>query len=67
MVDHQVRNFVQKFCDLWRDGESAHLDLDCKGGEAWLGLPLELGHHRAGGAQQHRENDSLRRRGASYS
>ena len=66
MVDQQVASFVQKFRDLWRGGCSAHLDMDCRGGEAWLGLHLQLGHHRAGGAQQHQGRDGGHRRGASY-
>ena len=65
MVDYQVRNFVQKFCDLWCDGESAHLDIDCHGGEAWLSLRLRLGRHRVGGAQR-ADRDDRHRRGASY-
>ena len=35
-----------------------------EGGEAWLGLRLHLGRHRAGGDQQGR--DGGHRRGASY-
>ena len=61
MVDQQVNSFVQKFRDLWREGHSAHLDIDCHGGEAWLGLRLRLGQ------QLHRGSDSEHRRGASYS
>ena len=64
MVDQQVNSFVQKFRDLWCGGFSAHLDLDCRGGEAWLGLRLHLGRHRAGGDQQGR--DGGHRRDASY-
>ena len=67
MVDQQMRNFVQKFQDLWAGGFSAHLDLDCRGGEAWVGLRLHLGRHRAGGFQQDRGRDGGHRRGASYS
>ena len=54
MVDQQVNSFVQKFRDLWRDGQSAHLDIDCHAGEAWVGLRLRLGHLH-GGPQQNRE------------
>ena len=57
---------MQKFRDLWRGDFSTHLDMDCRGGEAWLGLRLHLGHHRAGGAQQHRGCDVGHQRGASY-
>ena len=63
MVAHQVDSFVQKFRELWVIGLSAHLDLDCGGGEAWVGL--RLGRHRVGGAQR-ADRDDNRRRGASY-
>ena len=65
MVTQQVENFVQKFRELWASGLSAHLDLDCEGGEAWVGLRLRLGRHRVGGAQ-HGDRDGRHRRGASY-
>ena len=64
MVDQQLNSFVEKFQDMWCGGFSAHLDVDCRGGEAWLGLRLHLGRHRAGGDQQGR--DGGHRRGASY-
>ena len=67
MVDLQVRNFVQRFQDLWAGGFSAHLDLDCREGEAWVGLRLHLGRHRAGGGQQDRGQRGGHRRGGSYS
>ena len=65
MADHCMKSFVEKFCNLWRDGQSAHLDIDCHAGEASVGLRLRLGHLRGGGTQQN--CDSVRRRGASYS
>ena len=65
MVAHQVDSFVQKFRELWASGLSAHLDLDCGGGEAWVGLRLRLGRHRVGGAQR-ADRDDRHRRGASY-
>ena len=65
MVDQQIDSFVQKFRVLWASGLSAHLDLDCGGGEAWVGLRLRLGRHRVGGAQQ-ADRDDRHRRGASY-
>ena len=61
MVDQQLDNFVQKFRELWAKGLSAHLDLECGGGEAWVGLRLQLGRHRAGGeAQQEHRGDRHR-------
>ena len=64
MASQHIESFVQKFRELWTSGHSAHLDLDCGGGEAWVGLRLRLGHHRAGGAQ--RADRDRHRRGASY-
>ena len=66
MVNQQVGSFLQKFRELWASGFSAHLDLDCGGGEAWVGLRLRLGHHRAGGAQRADRDGRHHRRGASY-
>ena len=66
MVDQQLSNFVQKFRDLWCGGFSAHLDVDCSGGDAWIGLRLHLGRHRAGGGQQNRGHGGGYRRGPSY-
>ena len=66
MVDQQITSFMQKFRDLWARGLSAHLDLDCSGGEAFVGLRLHLGRHRAGEAQQDQGRGDRHRRGASY-
>ena len=65
IVNQQVDSFVQKFRELWASGLSAHLDLDCGGGEAWVGLRLRLGRHRVGGAQRADREDN-HCRGASY-
>ena len=66
MVDHQIESFVQKFRVLWASGLSAHLDLECGGGEAWVGLRLQLGRHRAGGGAQQVHRGDRHRRGPSY-
>ena len=66
MVDYRVKNFVQKFCDLWRGGHSARVDIECHEGEAWIDLRLNLGHHRVDGAQHRQDRDGGHRRGASY-
>ena len=70
MADCQVESFVQKFRELWRDGLSTHLDLDCHAGEAWVGLRLRLGHHNEGDVQprdqRDRHRESARRKGPSY-
>ena len=49
----ELETFIQKFHQLWNDGYSAHLDLDCHAGVACVGLRLQLGqppgplhHHR---------------------
>ena len=39
----EVETFVKKFHQLWNDGVTAHLDLDTRGGEAWVGLRVHLG------------------------
>ena len=39
----ELETFVRKFHQLWNDGQSAHLDLDCQAGVAWVGLRLQLG------------------------
>ena len=67
MADHYVRSFVEKFHHLWRDGQSAHLNLDCHAGEAWVGLRLRLGHPRAHGRGPQQNHDRVRRRGPGYS
>ena len=70
MADCQVESFVQKFRELWRDGLSAHIDIDCHAGEAWVGLRLRLGHHHEGDVQPRDQRDryreSARRKGPSY-
>ena len=67
MADHHVRSFVEEFHRLWRDGQSAHLNLDCHAGEAWVGLRLRLGHPRAHGRGPQQNHDRVRRRGPGYS
>ena len=44
----EVETFVKKFHQLWNDGVTAHLDLDTRGGEAWVGLRVHLGGHVPG-------------------
>ena len=39
----EVETFVKRFHQLWNDGVTAHLDLDTRGGEAWVGLCVHLG------------------------
>ena len=40
----ELDTFVHKFRQLWNAGPNAHLDFDCRGGAAFVGLRLELGH-----------------------
>ena len=42
MSSAQLDSFVQKFHQLWRDGFTAHLDLDAHAGKAWVGIRLQL-------------------------
>ena len=39
----ELDSFVQKFNQLWKAGLTAHLDLDCHAGNAWVGLRVQLG------------------------
>ena len=34
---------LRKFRQLWKAGSSAHLNLDCHAGIAWIGLQVQLG------------------------
>ena len=43
MSSRELNSFFQKFPQLWNDGKSAHLDLDCSAGTAWAGLRVQLG------------------------
>ena len=40
----ELDSFVGKFQQLWKDGVTAHLDLDTHAGSAWVGLRVHLGH-----------------------
>ena len=40
----ELDTFVKKFNQLWKDGVTAHLDLDTHAGDAWVGLRVRLGH-----------------------
>ena len=39
----ELDTFVKKFHQLWKDGVTAHLDLDTHAGDAWVGLRVRLG------------------------
>ena len=57
----ELQTFVRKFHQLWNDGHSAHLDLDCQAGVAWVGLRLQLGrppgpfHHDVHPSPRHKK------------
>ena len=38
----EIEKFFEKFKQLWKAGWNAHLDLDTNGGQAWVGLRLQL-------------------------
>ena len=42
-TEMEINSFVIKLKQLWNLGFSAHLDLDCSEGKAWVGLRLQLG------------------------
>ena len=43
MFTTELDTFVKKFHQLWNDGVTAHLDLDTRAGDAWVGLRVHLG------------------------
>ena len=43
MFTKELDTFVKKFHQLWNDGVTAHLYLDTRGGDAWVGLRVHLG------------------------
>ena len=40
----KTHSFINIFHQLWKDGDTAHLDLDTHAGQAWIGLRTPLGH-----------------------
>ena len=60
MVVTELDTFVSKFYQLWKSGLTAHLDLDTRAGNAWVGLRVQLG--QAPGPQHvqpvHRKSES---------
>ena len=41
--ESELDTFIFKFKQLWRNGLSAHLDLETSAGKAWVGMRLDLG------------------------
>ena len=42
MAAHDVHSFVQKFLILCNEGKTAHLNLECCAGKAFINLRLDL-------------------------
>ena len=61
----EVESFVRKFHQLWSSGLEAHLDLDCHGGVAWVGLRVLLDHHP--GPAHHRQDNPSRNHRKTFS
>ena len=40
----EIDAFIFKFKQLWQSGLEAHLDLDTKASQAWVGLHVHLGN-----------------------
>ena len=66
MVVTELDSFLNKFHQLWKDGFTAHLDLDTHAGNAWVGLRVQLGHQVPGTTPHHPvhpyKSDSSRQR-----
>ena len=66
MVVPELDSFIRKFHQLWRDGLTAHLDLDTPARNAWVGLRVQLGHQVPGTGHHHpvhpHRSDSSRQR-----
>ena len=64
MFVNELDSFIQKFHQLWRAGQTAHLDVDTHAGQAWVGLRVQLGPV-PGPAHQH-VSPPQRRRSPAY-
>ena len=40
-----LHSFINIFHQLWKAGETAHLDLNTHAGQAWIGIRTPLGHY----------------------
>ena len=41
----KIHSFIDIFHQLWKAGETAHLDLNTHAGQAWISLRTPLGHY----------------------
>ena len=64
MLVSEADTLVQKLHQLWRAGHTAHLDLDTRAGEAWVGLRVKLG--QAPGPAHEQFPPPRRHRGPAY-
>ena len=42
MFPSELDSFIGKFCQLWNNGYTAHLDVGTHAGKAWVGLRVQL-------------------------
>ena len=61
MCTPEFHSFVHKFYQLWNSGYSAHLDIHCHAGEAWVDLRANLGrpHQHDQGQGLHRPSNRV--------
>ena len=45
MFVSELDTFVKKFHQLWNDGFTAHLDLDTRAENAWVGLQADMRYY----------------------
>ena len=65
MVHYELKNFVERFHQLWQAGYNAHLNVDSHAGYAWCGLRVDLG--AAPAAPRHQQvRPGPRRHAPSY-
>merc|ERR1712120_14999 len=50
----KLHSFINTFHQLWKAGETAHLDLNTHAGQAWIGIRTPLGYY--GQTHQHNHN-----------
>ena len=50
----KLHYFINTFHQLWKAGETAHLDLETHAGQAWIGIRTPLGYY--GQPHQHNSN-----------
>jgi hypothetical protein len=65
---NKLDSFFLQFKHLWRSGQDAHLDLECRAGQAWVGIRVRLGQEpglqQTPKKQRNRDTQSRQRRQA---